>query len=65
MGWIMMQNEQANQMIDSIIIECNDAVKFMAGGNYIAWCGAMVKIVQKLSALKDDIRKGGGSNGGS
>lgn len=51
-----MQNEQTNQLIDSIIIDCNDAVKAMAGGNYIAWCGGMVKIVQKLADLKESIR---------
>lgn len=55
-----MQNEQTNHMIDSIIIDCNDAVKLMISGNYIAWCNSMVKIVQKLADLKkcihDDIQ---------
>lgn len=58
-----MQNEQKNQMIDSIIIDCNDAVKQITSGNYIAWCGLMVKMVQKLSALKNEINKGGEMNG--
>ena len=42
--------------IDSIIIDCNDAVKALAGGNYIQWCAGMVKIVQKLANLKQCIR---------
>ena len=61
----MMQNEQTNKMIDSMIIDCNNAVKMMTSGNYIAWCGLMVKMVQKLSALKEEIGKGGEMNGNS
>lgn len=45
-------------VIDSIIIDCNDAVKALAGGNYIQWCAGMVKIVQKLANLKQCIRDG-------
>lgn len=60
-----MQNEQTSRLIDSIIIDCNDSVKMIMSGNYIAWCGLMVKTVQKLSALKDEIGKGGESNGNS
>lgn len=57
-----MSNEQK---IDSLIIDCNDAVKLITSGNYIAWCGLMVKMVQKLSALKEEIGKGGETNGNS
>lgn len=51
----MMQNEQTDKLIDSIIIDCNNAVKIMISGNYIAWCSEMVKIVQKLANLKECI----------
>lgn len=58
-----MQKEQEGNtnhsaVIDSIIIDCNDAVKALAGGNYIQWCAGMVKIVQKLANLKQCIRDG-------
>lgn len=51
-------NTNHDAMIDSIIIDCNDAVKALAGGNYIQWCAGMVKIVQKLANLKQCIRDG-------
>lgn len=47
-----MSNEQT---IESLIADCNNAVKMIAGGNYIAWCGLMVQIVQRLSDLKKSI----------
>lgn len=46
-------------MIDGMIQDCNNAVRQIATGNYIAWCNLMVQMVQKLAALKkgykDDI----------
>ena len=46
-------------MIDGMIQDCNNAVRQIVTGNYIAWCNITVQMVQKLSALKkgykDDI----------
>ena len=42
-------------LIDSLIIDCNNAVKAVASGEYIGWCGISVQMVQKLSALKNGI----------
>lgn len=46
-------------MIDGMIQDCNNAVRQLAIGNYIAWCNLTVQMVQKLAALKkgykDDI----------
>lgn len=42
-------------LIDSLIIDCNNAVKAVASGEYIGWCGISVQMVQKLSALKKGI----------
>ena len=42
-------------LIDSLIIDCNNAVKAVASGEYIGWCGISVQMVQKLSALKRGI----------
>ena len=45
----------AEGLIDSLIIDCNNAVKAVASGEYIGWCGISVQMVQKLSALKSGI----------
>lgn len=45
----------AEGMIDSLIIDCNNAVKAVASGEYIGWCGISVQMVQKLSTLKNGI----------
>ena len=45
----------AEGMINSLIIDCNNAVKAVASGEYIGWCGICVQMVQKLSALKNGI----------
>lgn len=48
-----------DQMIDGLIQDCNNAVRNLASGNYIAWCNITVQMVQKLAAMKkgykDDI----------
>lgn len=48
-----------DQMIDGLIQDCNNAVRNLMSGNYIAWCNITVQMVQKLAALKkgykDDI----------
>jgi hypothetical protein len=55
-----MQSNSTNKtnpsaIIDSLIADCNNAVKLITGGNYIAWCGAMVQVVQKLMELNENI----------
>lgn len=39
-------------LIDTLISDCNNAVKFCVGGQYIAFCNIMVQMVQKLAKLK-------------
>lgn len=43
-------------LIDTLITDCNDAVKCCVGGQYIAFCNTMVRMVQKLANLKVGIR---------
>lgn len=44
------------EIIDSAIVDCNTAVRFIVSGNYIAWCKTMTDVVQKLTVLKDGIK---------
>lgn len=41
-----------DEMIDSMIIECNNAVKNAMTGNLIAWCKTMVDITRSLEDLR-------------
>lgn len=43
-------------LIDSLIVDCNTAVKQLVDGNYIAWCNINVQMVQKLANLKVGVR---------
>ena len=43
-------------LCDSLIIDCNNAVKNLARGNYVQFCGVVVQMVQKLANLKEGIR---------
>ncbi len=52
-GLGLMNNEG---LIDSLIMDCNNSVKEIACGQYIAWCNIMVQIVQKLANLKIGVR---------
>lgn len=45
-----------SEMIDSLIIDCNEAVKAVASGQMIQWCRIMYEMVLKLSNLKNGIR---------
>ena len=45
----MMTNEQ---LIDSIIKDCNNAVRAMLSGQYLLYCGLMAGVAQKLNNLK-------------
>lgn len=42
---------------DAIILDCNNAVKQLVSGNYIAFCNGMTEIVKKLAVLKNGITK--------
>ena len=41
--------------IETIILDCNNAVKQLVGGNYIAFCNGMAEIVKKLAVLKEGV----------
>lgn len=43
----------ADGLMDTIIMDCNDAVKHCVTGQYIAFCGVMTNIVQKVAVLKE------------
>lgn len=44
------------ELIDSLIVDCNNAVKSCVGGQYIAFCSTMVQMVQKLANLKNGVK---------
>lgn len=41
--------------IDTIILDCNNAVKQLVNGNYISFCNSMAEAVKKLAVLKDGV----------
>lgn len=45
--------------IDTIIMDCNNSVKQLTGGNYIGFCNGMAEIVKKLAVLKKGIEEEG------
>lgn len=45
----------AEGLIDSLIVDTNETVKSITGGNYIGWCKYNVQMVQKLAALKKGV----------
>ena len=46
-----------DELINSMILDCNNAVKMVLGGNYIAWCGTMQNIACKLVTLNEQVQK--------
>ena len=48
----MLTNEQ---LIDSLIVDCNNAVKELTNGQHLAWCATMANMVQKLASLRKTI----------
>ena len=42
-------------MVDSLIVDCNNAVKELMSGQYIAFCDLMVQMVRKMANLKKGI----------
>jgi hypothetical protein len=47
----------AGELIDSIIHDLNESVRYIFDGKHIAWCGIMANTVQRLTVLKDGIAK--------
>lgn len=43
-------------LLDSIIVDCENAVKQLTTGNHLAWCGIMYSMAQKLICLKNGIK---------
>lgn len=48
----MIDNQQ---LIDSMILDCNNAVGAIAQGQYILFCRIMYEMVQKLGNLKKGV----------
>ena len=48
----MMDN---SQLIDSLILDCNNAVKAMVSGQYVLFCALMAGMTQKLTNLKKGV----------
>lgn len=44
------------ELIDTLIMDCNEAVKAVASGQMIQWCKLMYEMVVKLANLKKGIR---------
>lgn len=42
-------------LVDSIIVDCNNAVKAIMNGQYILFCRTMYEMVQKLVTLKQNL----------
>lgn len=43
-------------LCDTLIADCNNAVKQIASGQYISFCSIIVQMVQKLTNLKKAIK---------
>lgn len=43
------------ELIDSLIVDCNEAVKSVSSGQMIQWCKIMYEMVVKLANLKNGI----------
>ena len=46
-----------DELIDSVIMDCNNAVKTLVDGNYIAWCGMMHGVACKLVDIQTQVQK--------
>lgn len=42
-------------LIDTLIVDCNDTVRLLTTGNYVAFCSKVVEMVQKLSRLRNGV----------
>ena len=45
-----------NEIIDSIILDCNNLAKHLFSGEYIAFCGLLTQIVRKMMQLRETIK---------
>lgn len=58
-----MENNEMNgflnscEMIDSLIVDCNELPKRLFSGNYVSFCNLLVQMVQKLSLVREGITK--------
>ena len=43
-------------LCDTMIVDCNNAVKSMCSGQYVQFCNIIVQMVQKLDNLKKGIK---------
>lgn len=43
-------------LLETVILDCNNAVKNLATGNYIAFCNIMVGIVQKVTNVRNGMK---------
>ena len=43
------------ELIDTLIVDCNNAVNAVMGGKGIEWCRIMLDIVVKLANLKNGV----------
>lgn len=43
-------------LIDSLIVDCNDAVKELISGQYIQFCTVILNMAQKLVELKKGLK---------
>lgn len=48
----MMDN---SQLIDSLVVDCNNAVKAIVSGQYVVFCALMAGMTQKLTNLKKGV----------
>lgn len=45
-----------DELIDSLIVDCNEAVKSISSGQFIQWCKLMYEMVVKLANLKNGVK---------
>ena len=50
-----------DELIDSLIVDCNEAVKSISSGQFIQWCKLMYEMVVKLANLKNGVKNDIGS----
>ena len=46
-----------DELFDSLLLECNNAVKMALTGNYIGWCGSMQQVAAGIIHLKAEVQK--------
>lgn len=44
-----------DELIESLIVDCNTAIQSLTAGQYIAWCNKMVEIYKKLKLLQKGV----------